>query len=123
MLRQMNFPKAMIKKINFTFEQFNNVGIFNLIGELTAEHEDELKLLLMRAIHSMDRAVLNMKRVTRINLTCLNLLRKGYCTSIRLKSPIIITEVPANYINEIYKSDISGAAENEWSPDYQESAV
>ncbi len=112
----------MSKNINFTFEQFNNVGIFNLIGELTAEHEDELKLLLMRAIHGMDRAVLNMKKVSRIDLTCFNLIRKAYCTSLRLKNPIILTEVPRNYINGIYKCDISGASDTVWSPEYQESA-
>jgi anti-anti-sigma regulatory factor len=115
--------EAMNKKINFTFEQFNNVGIFNLIGELSTEHEDELKLLLMRAIHSMDRAVLNMKKVTSIDITCFSLLRKAYCTSLRLKSPIIITDIPVNYISEIYKCDISGAMESERCSDYQESTT
>lgn len=114
---------AMNKKINFTYEQFNNVGIFNLNGELTSEHEDELKLLLMRAIHGVDRAVLNMKKVTRIDGTCFNLLRKAYCTSLRLKSPIILTEVPKDYINGIYKCDIADAPETKWSQDYQESAI
>ncbi len=113
----------MNKKINFTFEQFNNVGIFNLIGELTSEYEDELKLLLMRAIHGTDRAVLNMKKISKIDLTCFNLLRKAYCTSLRLKNPIILAEVPMDYINEIYKCDIADASETKWSPDYQESAI
>jgi len=114
---------TMNRKINFKFEQFNNVGIFNLAGELTSEHEDELKLLLMRAIHGMDRAVLNMKKVTRIDLTCFKLLRKAYCTSLRLKSPLILTEVPRDYISEIYKCDIADALETKWSPDYQESVI
>lgn len=115
--------EAMNHKINFTFEQFNNVGIFNLIGDLSAEHEDELKLLLMRAIHGMDRAVLNLKKVTSIDITCFSLLRKAYCTSLKLKSPIIITEVPPHYISEIYKCDISDTVETERNLDYQESAV
>lgn len=113
----------MNNKIDFTFEQFNNVGIFNLSGELTAEHEDELKLLLMRAIHSMDRAVLNLKKVTRIDMTCFNLLRKAYCTSLRLKSPIILTEVPRTYITEIYKCDISDTSETDWEQEYHESTI
>jgi anti-anti-sigma regulatory factor len=116
-------PDSMNKKINFTFEQFSNVGIFNLNGELTSEHEDELKLLLMRAIHSLDRAVLNMKKVSRIDLTCFNLLRKAYCTSLRLKNPIILTEVPRDYINDIYICDIEDASETNWSPDYQGSSI
>jgi len=119
----MMFQNVVNNKINFTFEQFSNVGIFNLNGELTAEHEDELQLLLMRAIHGMDRAVLNMKKVTRIDCTCFNLLRKAYCTSLRLKSPIIITEVPRDYINEIYKCDVSDITAPECLPDYQESAI
>ena len=114
---------AMKRKINFTFEQFNNVGIFNIIGDLTSEHEDELKLLLMRAIHSMDRAVLNLKKVSRIDSTCFHLLRKAYCTSLRLKSPIILTEVPGNYINGIYNCDISDASDSIWSQEFQESAI
>ena len=113
----------MTKKMNFTFEQFNHVGIFNLMGELTAAHEDELKLLLMRAIHGVDRAVLNMKKVTRIDSACFKLLRKAYCTSLRLKNPIILTEVPRNYITEIYNCDISDTMEINWSQDYLESVV
>lgn len=115
--------ESMNNKINFTFEQFNNVGIFNLIGELSAEHEDELKLLLMRAIHGVDRAVLNMNKVTSIDITCFSLIRKAYCTSLRLKNPIIITDIPGNYMTEIYKCDISDMVETERNSDYQESAV
>jgi anti-anti-sigma regulatory factor len=114
---------VMKNKLNFTFESFDNVGIFNIIGELSAECEDELKLLLMRAIHGSERAVLNMKKVTSIDMTCFSLLRKAYCTSIRLKNPIIITDVPSNYITEIYKCEISDDTKTGWSPEYQESAV
>lgn len=113
----------MNKKIDFTFEQLDNVGVFNLFGELTSEHEDELKLLLMRAIHSIDHAVLNLKKVSGIDRTCLTLLRKAYCTSIRLKSPIILTEVPGNYVHEIYNCETSDSSETKWSPDYHESVT
>ncbi|MEW6599996.1 MAG: hypothetical protein AB1499_03410 [Nitrospirota bacterium] len=113
----------MSGNINFTFEKFNNIGIFNLTGDLTSEHEDDLKLLLMRAIHGMDRAVLNLKKVTSIDWTCRQLLRKAYCTSLRLKSPMIIMDVPARYMTEIYECDISDTAETRWSPDYQESTI
>lgn len=109
---------AMNKKLNFTFEQLDNVGIFNLFGELTTEHQDELKLLLMRATHGIDRAVLNLKKVTRIDFTCLKLLRKAYCTSIRLKNPLILTEVPVIYLTEIYNCETSNTTGANWSPDY-----
>jgi anti-anti-sigma regulatory factor len=84
-----------------SFEELGHVGIFTFKGELTTKQEDDLKILLMRAIHGIDRAVLNFRKVTRIDFTCRELLRKAYCTSIRLKNPIIMTEVPQNYLPEI----------------------
>ena len=116
--KPVNILTTMNKKINFTFEQLENVGIFNLFGELTAEHQDELKLLLMRATHGIDRAVLNLKKVTRIDFTCLKSLKKAYCTSIRLKSPLILTEVPVIYLTEIYNCETSNTPGTSWSPDY-----
>jgi len=49
--------------MEFTFEQVGTIGIFSLRGTLTRDHEDNLKLILMRAIHSIDGAVLNYKKV------------------------------------------------------------
>ena len=87
--------------MHVSFEELDNVGIFTLRGEITTTQEDDLKILLMRAIHGIDRAVLNFRKVTRIDITCRELLRKAYCTSIRLKNPLIMTEVPKNYLSEI----------------------
>ena len=114
----VNILTTMNIKMNFTFEQLDTVGVFNLFGELTAEHQDELKLLLMRATHGIDRAVLNLKKVTRIDFTCLKLLRKAYCTSIRLKNPLILTEVPIIYLTEINNCKTSNTPETRWFPDY-----
>jgi anti-anti-sigma regulatory factor len=110
----------MNKKINYTFEQVGNVGIYNLTGELTTDHEDDLKLILMRAIHSIDRAVFNLKKVTSIDLKCLKLLKKAYCTSLRLKSPIILTEVPHHYISEIYNCVVADKPHAKESPHFYE---
>jgi anti-anti-sigma regulatory factor len=77
-----------------TFEQVGTVGIFKFRGELTGDHEENLKLILMRAIHSIDRAVLNFKKVTWIDLECLQLVKQAYLTSVRLKNPLILIEVP-----------------------------
>ena len=112
-----------MEKINFTFEQFGNVGIFNLTGELTAEHEDELNLLLMRAIHRNGRAVLNLKKVTRIDLICLKLLEKAYCASIRLKNPIILTELPKHYSSELFNLQTADTIKTELLADHSKSAV
>ena len=93
--------------MNVSFEELDNVGIFTFKGEITTTQEDDLKMLLMRAIHGIDRAVLNFRKVTRIDIVCRELLRKAYCTSIRLKNPIIMTEVPKNYLSEIFNCNIS----------------
>lgn len=85
--------------MELTFKQIGTVGIFNFSGELISEHEDNLKLALMRAIHSIDRAVLNFKRVTLIDLKCLQLIKQAYFTSIRLQNPFIMTNMPQNYMN------------------------
>jgi anti-anti-sigma regulatory factor len=90
--------------VDFTFEQVGTVGVFTFRGELTVYHEDTLKMVLMKAIHSMDRGVLNFKKVTQIDLKCLQLIKQAYLTSIRLKNPLILTEVPQNYLVAIIKN-------------------
>ena len=105
---------SMKNEIQYTFEQKNNVGLFNVRGELTENHKDELQLLLMRALHGVDRAVLNLRDVTRIDFTCLNLLRKAYCTSLRLKSPIIITAVQQSHLGDLFNCDINDPPDSEW---------
>ena len=89
-------------KIQYTFEQNENVGIFNFFNAITSNQEDDLKIILMRAIYSIDRAVLNFRRVSRIDQSCIKLLRKAYCTSLRLKNPIILTEIPDKYISALF---------------------
>jgi anti-anti-sigma regulatory factor len=83
-------------------ESFNNVGLFTISGDMSSEHEDNLKLLLMKAVHSIYRSVLNFRGVNRINRNCLKLLNKAYYTSLRLKNPIIMTEIPGTYIPDIF---------------------
>lgn len=77
-----------------TFEQVGRVGIFKFRGDLTGAHEENLKLILMRAIHSIDRAVLNFDKVTWMDLKCLQLVKQAYLTSVRLKNPLILIEAP-----------------------------
>jgi len=84
--------------MDFSFEQVGSVGILILRGALTRDCEDGLKLVLMRAIHSMDRGVLNFKEVTRIDHKCLQLIKQAYTASVRIKNPLILTEVPQDYL-------------------------
>ena len=88
--------------MNYTYEQSGSVGIFTFTGDLTSKYEDSLKLLLMKAIHSIDRAVLNFKSVSSIDLKCQQLIRTAYYTSVRLKNPMILTEIPENHLSQIF---------------------
>ncbi len=92
-----------IKNLPYKLERSGNIGIFAFNGELNSEHERDLTLILMKAIYNTDRAVLNLKKVTEINSNCLQLLNTAYCTSIRLKKPLIITEIPKKYLSDMYK--------------------
>lgn len=113
----------MKQNIHYIYEEFDSTGIFYISGDLTDEHENELQLLLMRAIHSFDRAVFNLKNVSRINAGCLTLMRKAYCTSIRLRNPLILTQVPEQYISEIYNCRMSGQSDAHRIQDYDIKAV
>ncbi|MBI5057924.1 MAG: hypothetical protein HZB61_15040 [Nitrospirae bacterium] len=87
--------------MNCEFEQFQRVGIFTFCGEITSECEDDLKMVLMKAIHGIDRAVLNFKKVSRIDFKCLHLIKQAYSTSVRLKNPLILTNMPEDYSSEL----------------------
>jgi anti-anti-sigma regulatory factor len=89
-------------KINLHYEENCGVGIFSLSGELTADQEDDLKIMLMRALYSTERAVVNFKDVSKINHSSIKLLKNAYCTSIRLRNPIIITGIPQEYIDRVF---------------------
>jgi anti-anti-sigma regulatory factor len=89
-------------KINLHYEENGGVGIFSLSGELTVDQEDDLKIVLMRALYGTERAVVNFKDVLKINHSCIKLLKNAYCTSIRLRNPIIITGIPQEYIDRVF---------------------
>ncbi len=91
---------TVTKGIDYTFEQVMHVGIFSLKGELTGDCADELKLILMRAIHSTDRSVLSLKDVTAIDQTCRALIRNAYCVSLRMKSSLIIIDSDESLITD-----------------------
>ncbi len=91
-----------LSNIDCSFEEYGGIGIFSFGGKLTEEHKDDLNMLLMRAIHSIDRAVLNFSKVKQIDMPSLMQIKKAYYTSIRLKNPLIMTEVPHKYKKELF---------------------
>ncbi len=91
--------------MDYSFEQSDGIGIYTFRGELNSTHEDKLKMVLMRAIHSFERVVLNFKGVRRIDFECLKLLQRAYCTSVRLRNPVIMTYVPTLYLPDIFNCE------------------
>ncbi|RJQ54043.1 MAG: hypothetical protein C4526_05465 [Nitrospiraceae bacterium] len=106
--------------MELTIEHIGTVGIFNFSGELTREHEDNLKIALMRAIHSLDRAVLNFKKVKLIDLRCMQLLKQAYLTSVRLRNPLIMINLQENHM---MKGPGSESADFALEVDYERSGV
>lgn len=49
-------------------------GVLALSGELTIERAEELKLKLLKSIKKVDTLVLNLKKVTQVDLSCIQLL-------------------------------------------------
>ncbi|UCH82219.1 MAG: hypothetical protein JSW20_06180 [Nitrospiraceae bacterium] len=87
-------------------ESSEHIEIFYLSGDINTDSEDNLKLLLMKAVHSLNRSVINFRDITYINHKSLKLLNKAYHTSIRLNNKIIMTEIPRNYISEIFYCEL-----------------
>ena len=85
----------------YEIQKLNNVSVFNLYGELSAEHESELNLLLMRAIHGEDRAVVNLKHITAADTACLTMLRDAYTASQRIRNPLIFIGMRKEYEEDI----------------------
>ena len=71
--------------LNFMFEKSDGLGLLTFDGELTAEFADRVKEALMIALENAEHVVVNLDKVTRIDLICIQLLRLAYEKSKRLK--------------------------------------
>lgn len=96
---------SLTNGINCGFERKEGFGIVTFSSDLTKNNEKDLNLLLMRAINGIDRAVLNMRNVVKIDVECMKLLQEAYHTSLRLKNPMIVTGLSANYRRELFQNN------------------
>lgn len=108
---------TMQKTIDLQYENTGGVGIYSLAGELTMQQGDDLKLILMRALYNTERAVINLKNVSMIDNSCLKLLNNAYCTSIRLKSSVIVTGIPRQYADGILSCNEKGERDIQFAKD------
>jgi len=73
----------------FKYEQYENVGIFTFVNDISDLHLDELKDLLMQSIEKMDRVVLNFRSEIKMDKRAREMFKSAYRASERLRKPII----------------------------------
>jgi len=77
--------------MNYTFEKSDDVGILTFQGRLSSDHIHEIKIALVKCIHSSERLIFNFNKVTGIDSSCLQLLREACMISGKLnKKPTLI---------------------------------
>lgn len=74
----------------FKYEQYENVGIFTFVNDISKPDIDELKDLLMQSIEKLDRVVLNFRTEIKMDQWAREMFKSAYRASERLKKPVII---------------------------------
>lgn len=76
--------------MNFTVEQPGIVGVLAAEGELTIQRAGELRTALINSLESVSHVMLDFRKVTEVDLTCLQLLCSAHLTSKRAKKRLTI---------------------------------
>ncbi|MCL4490600.1 MAG: STAS domain-containing protein [Nitrospirae bacterium] len=90
--------------MDFNVEQSGAVGVMTIGGELTVQHADELKAALMRSLDAVDHLILNLDKVTEIDLSCLQLLCSAHRTSTELKKQLTITGNQSDALKQVIET-------------------
>jgi len=91
--------------IDFKFEQSGKVGMLTINDDLTVQKEDELREALMMSMAFADHVVINIEKVTEVDMTCLQFLCSAYLTSLRSNKVLsMVSPVP-----DVYKRAIQYA--------------
>ncbi len=77
--------------MDFTIEQSGAVGVLKVDGEMTVQYAGVLKAALLKSFDSVDHLILNLDKVTEIDLSCLQLLCSAHRTSAKLQKQLTIT--------------------------------
>jgi len=60
-------------------------GLILCDGELTLDHAEELRSVLIKALIDVDRVELDLEKVTAVDLSCLQLLCSAHRSAVRMK--------------------------------------
>lgn len=74
--------------MEYKLEQSGAMGILTIDGELTVQYAHELKSALLKSLDNVDHLVLNLAKVTSIDLSCLQLLCSAHRTSGKLNKQL-----------------------------------
>jgi anti-anti-sigma regulatory factor len=77
--------------ITFNREKSGNSGVLILGGEFTIERANELKTALIRHLDSVECLRINLKNVSEIDLSCLQLLCSAHLTALGQGKEVIVT--------------------------------
>lgn len=66
------------------------VGVLRMDGELTMQNAGEFKEALMRSLEKTKEVVLDLEKVTKVDLSFLQLLCSAHRTSVKLKKSLMI---------------------------------
>ncbi len=78
---------------DFSLEQSGNFAVLAVNGPVTVERACELKEILLRAVNEAEHVVLDLERVTAVDVSCLQILCSAHRTSTRLNKRITLGNV------------------------------
>ncbi len=73
-------------------EYSGDLGVLTLEGDLTIEQAVEIKKALITALGNTDRLIIDLEKVTNIDLTCLQLLCSAHRMSVRQNKRIMLSD-------------------------------
>lgn len=89
---------------DFKVEKEGAVGILTLEGDQTIQYSNELRTALLKSFDSVHHVVLDVERVTSLDLSCLQLICSAHKTAAGMKKRLTVTGNP-----EIFKKAMEEA--------------
>lgn len=91
--------------IDFLINDNDNMGILTMAGEMTVERAVEVKAALMKAFDKVDKVVINLEKVTELDLSFLQLLCSAQQSSVIRNKRLTID----NHLPEVFRQTVENA--------------
>lgn len=83
--------------MKFTYDPSGDVGILALNGKLTVDRAAELKKFLMKSMENANHVIIQIEKVTEVDISCLQLLCSAHRTFLNLNKNLVLNR-PGNGI-------------------------